>query len=35
MFNSDVVTLFVLGFVILASKLIIKGLHKLSEEKPR
>jgi hypothetical protein len=35
MFNNDLVTLLVLGCVIIASKLVIKGLQMLSEEKPR
>ena len=35
MFNSDLVTLLVLGGVVVASKLIIKGLQKLAEEKSR
>jgi hypothetical protein len=34
MFNNDLVTLVILGLVVLGSKLIIKGLQMMSEEKP-
>lgn len=35
MFNSDFVTLLVLGLVIVGSKLLIKGLQMMSEEKSK
>jgi hypothetical protein len=35
MFNNDFMTVLVLLAVIVTSKLIIKGLQKLSEEKPK